>query len=61
MNITGAAAGNPRFHHVKTVLCLTDINSRFQITIVRSYRAAMIVLHVSSYVRTQISRGQETL
>ena len=45
MNITGAVAGNSRFHHTKTVWSETVFNSPFQVTIVRSYRAAMFVLH----------------
>ena len=27
MNITGAVAGNPKFHHIKTVLCKTVSNT----------------------------------
>ena len=46
MNITRAIAGNTRFHHMKTVLCLTVFNPPLQITIVRSYRAAVFVLHI---------------
>ena len=42
-NITGAVAGNPRFHHRKSALCETVFNTPFQITIVRSYRAAVFV------------------
>ena len=42
-NITGAVAGNPRFHHRKNILCETVFNTPFQITIVRSYRAAVFV------------------
>ena len=38
MNITSALLGNPRFHHIKT-----------QITIVRSYRAALFLLHVDRF------------
>ena len=50
MNITGAVTGNPRFHHIKTVLCLTDFNTLFQRTIVRSYRATMFALHVDTFL-----------
>ena len=49
MNITGAVAGSPLFHHIKTVLCSTVFNTPFQMTIVRSYRAAMFVLHVDTF------------
>ena len=49
MNITGAVAGNPRFHHIKTVFCYTVFNLPFQITIVLSYRTAMLVLHVKNF------------
>ena len=64
MNITGAVTGNPRFHHIKTVLCLTDFNTLFQRTIVRSYRAAMFALHFDTFLELalcsyQISRGQK--
>ena len=48
MNITGAVAGNPGLHHIKTVLCLTVFNTPFQITIVQSYRAAMFVLYTDT-------------
>ena len=41
VNITGAVAGSPRFHHMKTAKMF--FNTPFQITIVRSYRAAMFV------------------
>ena len=40
---------NPRFHHIKTVLCLTVLNIPFQLTIMQSYRAAMFVLHIDSF------------
>ena len=50
MNITGAVTGNPRFHHIKTVLSLTDFNTLFQRTIVRSYRAAMFALLVDTFL-----------
>ena len=43
MNITGAVAGNPRLHHI--IVLSTPI---IQMTIVRSYRAAMFVLHVDT-------------
>ena len=49
MNITSAVAGNPRFHHIETVLCETVLNIPFQITIVQSYRAPMFVLHIDSF------------
>ena len=49
MNITGAVAGSPLFHHIKAVLCSTVFNTPFQMTIVRSYRAAMFVLHVDNF------------
>ena len=49
MNITSAVAGNPRFRHIKTVLCQTVFNIPFQIRIVRSYRAAMLVLRVDAF------------
>ena len=49
MNITSAVAGNPRFHHIKTGLCLTVFNIPFQMRVVRSYRAAMLVLHVDAF------------
>ena len=42
MNITGAVTGNPRFHRIKTVLCLTDFNTLF--------RAAMFALHVDTFL-----------
>ena len=35
MNITGAVAGNPRFHHIKTAMSSTVFSTPFQITIVR--------------------------
>ena len=42
MNITDAVAGNPRFQHIKTVK-KTVSNPPFQITIVRSYRATIVM------------------
>ena len=68
MNITKAVSGNPRFHHIKTVLSWTVFNTPFQITIVRSYRAAifffmstaMLTLLSSRFVRTQILRSPKT-
>ena len=48
-NTAGAVAGNPRFRHMKTVLCWTVFNTAFQITILRSYGVAMFVLHVESF------------
>ena len=50
INITGAVARNPRFHHIKTVLCLTVFDMRFQITVVRSYRATMFVLYADTFI-----------
>ena len=47
VNITGAVAGSPRFHHIKTAKMF--FNTPFQITIVRSYRAAMFVMHVDFF------------
>lgn len=46
-NITRAVAGNPRFHLVKTVFCWTAFDTPFQITIMRSYRTAMVVFYAS--------------
>ena len=58
MNITGAVARNSRFHHIKTVLCLTVFDTRFQITIVRSHRATMFVLYVGNFIaRTMFAPG----
>ena len=62
INITGTIAGNPRIHHIKTFQLF--FNKLFQITIGRSYRAAVFVKHVdtflsSRYVRTQLSRGSK--
>ena len=62
INITGKIAGNPRIHHTKTFQLF--FNKLFQITIGRSYRAAVFVKHVdtflsSRYVRTQLSRGSK--
>ena len=53
MNITGIVARDRRFHHIKTASCQTVWNTPLPMTIVRSYQAAMFVLH--------ISRGQKTL
>ena len=47
-NIMGAVARNPRFDHIKTVLCLTIFKTSFQVTIMQSYWAAMFVLHVDT-------------
>ena len=33
VNITGAVTGNPRFHQIQTVLCLTVFKTPFQMTI----------------------------
>ena len=49
MNITGAVAGSPLFHFIKTVLCSTVFNTPFQMTTVRSYLAAMFVFHVDTF------------
>ena len=57
MNITKAVSGNPRFHHIKTVLSWTVFNTPFQITIVRSYRAAIFVFHVDRHVDTFRARA----
>ena len=57
MNITKAVSGNPSFHHIKTVLSWTVFNTPFQITIVRSYRAAIFVFHVDSHVDTFKARA----
>ena len=45
MNITGALLGNPRFHHIKTVLCKLFLTH----LVVRSYRAALFLLHVDLF------------
>ena len=49
MNITGAVARDPRFHHIKIVLCWTLLSTPFQATIARSYRAVMFVLHIDTF------------
>ena len=49
MNITGAVAGNPRLHHLKTAMFLNIFNTPFQKTIVRSHRAAMFVWQVADF------------
>ena len=33
VNITGAVTGNPRFHQIQTVLCLTVFKTPFQMTV----------------------------
>ena len=48
-NITGAFAGDLRFHCIKTLLYYTVFYTPFQITIVLSYRAAMFVLNVDTF------------
>ena len=47
INITVTVAGNPRFHHIKTFQLF--FNKLFQITIVRSCRAAVFVKHVDTF------------
>ena len=47
INITVTVAGNSRFHHIKTFQLF--FNTLFQITIVRSYRAAVFVKHVDTF------------
>ena len=49
MNITGAVAGNPRFHYIKNVSYYTVFNTPLQITTVWLYGAAMFVLHVDTF------------
>ena len=61
MNITGVVAGNPRFHHIKTVLSQTFFNIPFQIKIVRSYRAAMFKFALCSHPDLARSKTLQSL
>ena len=49
MNITDAVAGNPRFHHIKTVLSQTVLDTPFWKTIVQSDRDTILVFHVDIF------------